>query len=62
MASNLDQDLNNADWTKRKLDVLIADGSRLVLTVEELAEAANMTVEQVKLLPVYVLNKKRLKG
>ena len=49
----VDADLRNADWTKRTLDVWTRDGSRLVSNVDELAAALGVTVEDVKLLPVY---------
>lgn len=57
MAIEIDAKLMNADWTKQAWDL----GVHNVKDLRDLIERSGMTIKQFKRLPVYKLNRKKLR-
>jgi hypothetical protein len=53
MGFNIDADIRNADWTKRSWDLVGIDS---VEKLKDYLNAAGMSVEQFKKLPIYLFN------
>lgn len=55
----LDQNLNNADWTKQSWDLL---GVNTKQELKEYLKESGMTMAEFKKLPVYKLNKDKFEA